>query len=216
MEPLVAVPPADEHDLYPVHEEDTVPETPAHFRQQLYLVGALQAHFPDRWVTGETCLYWEPESFSKYLAPDVAVIDQPVPKSPKRVYLAWRDAPLQFVAEIRSRSSFARDVEAKPERYERDLQVPEYLYTDPPTGDLRLWRMVDDRYRQIPREPDGRVWSAQLGVWFGFDEDELLRVYTRDGTMLLTHEEERRRAEAAEQEVAALRAELERLRRGGA
>jgi len=226
-EPFPAVLVEDEHDLYPVHEEDSVPETPRHFWQVTYLAAALQSHLPGLWVTGDTCLYWERGDKKRYVAPDVSVIACPPPPEPKNVYLAWSDPPLLFVVEVGSRSTLAADTGPKVETFERLLAVPEYLYADPPRGDLRLWRMVNDRYTPVPREADGRVWSAQLEVWFGYDAQGFLRAYTPTGTMLLTHEEERsRRAEAeqraqseaaaraeAERRLTELTAELERLRR---
>src|SRR5205823_4651707 len=86
--------PEDEHDHYPVHEEDSVPKIPAHYRQSRYFSGALQAYRPDLWVTGETCLYWEQGNTRDYAAPDVAVIGCPPPDEPPRVWLMWVDAPL--------------------------------------------------------------------------------------------------------------------------
>src|SRR5438094_3755839 len=124
-----------EHDRYPVHEEDSVPQTPRHYSQAHYLVGALRAHFPHLWVTSDTCLYWERGNKRRYVAPDVAVIDAPPPADPENVYLAWSDPPLLFVAEIGSRSTLQADTGPKVPTYERDLRVPEYLYADPPKSD---------------------------------------------------------------------------------
>jgi Uma2 family endonuclease len=225
----------DDHDFYPVHEEDHVPETPLHLRQWHYLVGAIQAELPHLWVTGDTCLYWERGNTRRYVAPDLAVIDCPPPQEPTNVYLRWRDPELLFVGEVGSRSTLRKDTGPKVSPFEKKLRVPEYLYCDPPKGDLRFWRIIEGRYHSIPPDAAGRVWSAQLGLSFGYDETGFLRVYDRSGRMLLTHEEERargemearraaaeaRRAETehhlreeAERRMGEMAAELERLRRG--
>ncbi|MCA1595803.1 MAG: Uma2 family endonuclease, partial [Chloroflexi bacterium] len=204
----------DEHELYPVHEEDTVPQNPRHFKQQMYLAGTLQAYLPRWWVTGETCLYWERGNTKRYVAPDVAVIETLPPGEPHNVYLRWSDPPLLFVAEIGSRSSLVGDTGPKVSTYEQKLCVPEYLYADPPRSDLRLWRMADGRYHPVSRTAEGRVWSEQLSVFFGYDENGLLRAYTPAGEMLQTHEEAQADARAAHRRVAELTAELERLRAG--
>ena len=40
-------PVVDEHDLYPIHEEESVPQGPVHFRQSGYLCGTLEPEFPN-------------------------------------------------------------------------------------------------------------------------------------------------------------------------
>ena len=58
---------SDEHDLYPCHEEDSVPQGDPHFWQVHYLGGAIQARRPDRRVTCDICHYWEPGSKKRYV-----------------------------------------------------------------------------------------------------------------------------------------------------
>jgi len=98
-----------------------------------------------------------------------------------------------------------------------------------------LWQWGERTYRAVPPEAGGRIWSEQLALWLGYDEDGFLRLYTREGEMLLTQEEEAERADAeaqradaavqradaeaqrrmdAERRLSELTAELERLRRG--
>src|SRR5579872_5455632 len=112
-----------EHDLYPVHEEDSVPQTPRHYRQNTYLTDVIQTHIPHLWVTADTCLYWEKGNTKKYVAPDVAVIDCAPPDDPENVYLAWSDAPLLFVAEIGSRSTLVKDTGPKIKVFEQFLKA---------------------------------------------------------------------------------------------
>lgn len=209
----------DEHALYPIHEEDSVPQGDAHYRQRAYLTSALELLFPQFRIVGDFCLYWEPGNMQRYVAPDVAVIGGARPEPPTNVWLKWRDPSLLFVAEVGSRLTLQQDVGPKIITYERDLGVPEYLYAYPPTGDLRLWRMSDGMYQRAEADEQGRVWSSTLGVGFGYDADGFLRVLTGTGEIFPTppemHEqaaEEAARRRAAEEEVAALRAELERLR----
>jgi Uma2 family endonuclease len=225
--------PVDEFALYPIHEEDSLPETPAHYSQARYLSTALETCLPGCWVTGEICLYWIPENKRRYVAPDVVVIDGPKPDPLPPVYLAWRLPPIRFVVEVKSASTFQEDLGPKFERYERDLHAREYLYVDLDTRELRLWRLVEGRYEVVRPDVNGRLASTELGLSFGFDDLGLVRVFTSSGQRVPTHEEqqgllhaeaERTRAEAeradaeakrreeAEQQLAAALAELERLR----
>jgi Uma2 family endonuclease len=226
----------DEHDLYPCHEEDSVPQGDPHYWQVHYLGGAIQARRPDLRVTCDICHYWEPRNKKRYVAPDVSVIAGPPPAHRPNVYLAWSDPPLLFTAEIASPSKRQADVEHKQAIYELILQVPEHLDADPEQGLLALWHWGESAYRVVPPDARGRVWSEQLALWLGYDEDGFLRLYTRDGERLLTQEEEAQRADAeaeranleaqranreaqrrveAERRLAELAAELERLRRNG-
>jgi len=98
--------------------------------------------------------------------------------------------PLLFAAEIASPSKRESEVKHKQAIYEQILQVPEHLDADPEQGLLALWQWGERAYRVVPPDARGRVWSEQLALWFGYDEDGFLRLYTAEGEMLLTQEEE--------------------------
>lgn len=233
----------DERDLYPIHEEDSLPQNPDHHEMIRYLVEALQARFPQYWFTADMCHYWEPNNpKGPYVAPDLSVIGAPPPDPFHSVYLTWRDPPLRLVLEIGSRSTFGNDTGPKVETYEKLLKAPEYIYaySRPHRLELRMWRMGPQGYDPVLPDSEGRVWSEQLGVGFGFDENRFLRIFTSEGNQLQTYgeiyqgleetslrvereaqqrveaerraSEEARRREEAERELMVLRAELERLR----
>ncbi len=82
----------DEHDLYPVHEEDSVPDVPEQENQTRYLRNALGAALPHCGVTGEVCIYWAPGQLNRCVASDVLVVEGPAPASPPRVHLKWLDS----------------------------------------------------------------------------------------------------------------------------
>jgi len=211
--PLPPEPTVDEHDLYPVHEEDNVPENSQHELQARYLRGALAAYHPDKWVTGNVCMYWEEENYQLYKAPDVLVVDCEPPDPLPATYLRWADPPPLLVIEIGSESTFKRDEGPKLEHYEFDLEVPEYLYYHPDRGEMRFYRLRGAGYEAVPPDERGWVHSEALDVWFGPDKTGWLRIYTPTGERLLSHEEEaraRREAEARATEEARARRELER------
>src|SRR5438270_14058076 len=95
----------DDIRLYPTHEEDDVPEGSLHARWSGYLVSALGALFPDRFVIGNICIYWEPRNYQDYLSPDAFVAQDRMPEPPPRVYRTWLLPPLLFAAEIGSISN---------------------------------------------------------------------------------------------------------------
>jgi Uma2 family endonuclease len=209
MDAALAISVEDERDLYPTHEEDSLPEIPAHSRQIRYLIEALQARFPHLWVAGDMCLYWERNPQGPYVAPDVAVFGAPPPDPLPTVWLQWQDAPLLFVLEVGSRSTWGNDVGPKVDTYGEVLKSPEYVYAysrpERPL-DLRMWRAGRDGYERIDLDGSGRVWSEQLGVGFGFDDDRFLRIYTPEGGVLKTYGE-------MDAQLEQLKAELDRLKR---
>jgi Uma2 family endonuclease len=227
--------PAIEDDIrmYPNHEEDDVPEGTLHQRWSDYLVYALAARFPDCFVAGNICVYWEPGNTRDYIGPDAFVARGRVPEPPPRVYRTWLLPPLLFAAEIGSVSNTRDAIREKRGRYERHVRPLELLETEPideEAGEVltpekvHLYRLTDQGYQEVEREPNGRVRAAELGLEIGVDEHANLRLYTLAGEPLRTYEEEqqgrlaaeeraveeRARREALEREVAELRARLAR------
>jgi Uma2 family endonuclease len=204
--------PWDDQDYYPLHEEDDVPENPPHEATARYLRDAAAAHFPDWFVTGDVCIYWEPGDTQKYGAPDVLVVKGPLTEEVHRVYQTWRQPPVTFVAEIGSKSTFRQDEGPKVAIYRDLIRAEEYLYADPPRGVLRLWRWAAGEFSEVTPEAGGRVRSAALALEFGLDEAGELRVYTLEGEVLLTHAESEAARQAAEARAVELERELALLR----
>jgi Uma2 family endonuclease len=218
----VAASPRTDRRLFSLHEEEEVVEVPPHRRQVFYLENNLRYELPDRFVGANMGVYWVPGQFEKpWVGPDFFVapgLKETVDPEP-RVYLVWEDGPIQFVGEADGPLPVASDRTRRAERrkreqiYRAELQVPEYLYIDLDRHQLELWRLEEGEYRRL-REENGRLYSRELDLSFGWDpRRNFVRIWTPDGRMLRTANEDRRRAEAAEARVAALEAELERLKR---
>jgi hypothetical protein len=205
MSTRVSLASVEDRDLYPLHEEDDVTEIPLHERQVRYLRDAVSACHPEWFVTGNVGIYWERGNYSLYRAPDLFVVREPLSVPDPRVYLTFEDPPVIFVAEIGSRSTQRVDEGPKPEIYARHVRASEYLYADPPRRIVRFWRLGTDGYETVSPEPNGRFRSVTLDLEFGLEVDGFLRVYTRDGERLRTHEE----AEQAVAEEARRRLEAE-------
>jgi Uma2 family endonuclease len=244
MSELITSPYAD-RQLFSLHEEEDVTEVTPHRRQVSYFETSLRVELPDRFVGANLGVYWVPGQYTEpWAGPDVFVAARPTRDLSPRVWLVWEDGPLQFVAEIASERTRRQERRKREETYQDALGVPEYLYVDLERHQLELWRLQAGKYRRV-REQRGRLYSEELGVWFGWDSDaEFVRIWTVDGRMLpkpeereqqlqeaeqraqeeqrLRQEEQRLRQEEqrlrqeAEARAAALAAELERLRGGGA
>lgn len=187
----------------------------------------LRAHGSNLFLAGMLPILFVPIPGSKeeQLAPDI--LAAPVPDHPRMSYRVEREGlPPSFVLEVVSPESRRRDLEIKPERYER-MGVREYALFAPETPDGRfLLRPPLQGYRlgrsgEYGRwEPDqaGRLYSEVLDLWLVVRNGEL-RAQRPDGSWLPTLEESEQaraaaeaRARAEEAENARLRAELEAYR----
>jgi Uma2 family endonuclease len=191
----------DDRSLYPIHEEDDVPEISRHEREVRNLRDVLEYRFRDRLVTGNVCIYWIPGDFQLYYAPDAFVTESPCVEPEPRVYHIWQDPPIVFVAEVDSRSLTEAQREHNFRICELVLCIPEFLDFDPEESLLRLWRLGPWGYEAVEPEANGRLRSRELELEFGIDEAGWLRAYTLDGEALRTYEEAERDREAAEARV---------------
>jgi Uma2 family endonuclease len=133
------------------------------------------------------------------------------------------DVPLQpvgpfWVLEYVSKSNRRKDYDDNMRKYEHELKVPYYLLFEPDRQELTLYRHNDERYLSVAPDENGRcaikVLDMEVGLldgWVRFwHHGELLPL---PGDLQHALEETQRkltdmtrRAEAAERELAALRA----------
>jgi Uma2 family endonuclease len=214
MSELVTFVPAD-RQRFSLHEEEDVVEVPPHRRQIVYFETNLQVELPDRFVVANMGVYWVPGQYENpWTGPDLFVAARPA-KAPPRVWLVWEDGPLQFVAEVASERTRRGERRKREGIYRDALRVPEALYVDLDRRQLELWRLREGAYRRV-REEGGRLFSQEMGVWFGWDAAEsFVRIWSGDGRMLSTPEEKEQQLQEAEvqaQEERRLRQEEQRLR----
>ena len=168
------------------------------------------------------------------------------PSSPQGTSISPRGQPLSFVGRPRRHplrrgaarceqghrgavTGCLRLLSFSKELYARVFGTAEYVLYDPETRELEGWRLAQKFYRPIQPDESGRLWSERLGVFLGLwhdtvqrREDDWVRLFRSDGSLIPTEAEaerqqaraERQRAEAAEAENARLRALLEELGQG--
>lgn len=209
-------------------------ESDLHRDLMFTLIGTLRGYFagrPDVYVSGNLMVYYEPGNRRKFLSPDCFVIFG-VPNHRRELYKTWEEGRYPSVVfELTSRSTEREDTGRKLELC-RDLwKVEEYFLFDP-GGDylvprLQGYRRVDDQF--IPIEPlaEDVLYSPVLGLRLEAAGTELIVVDGATNRLLHTpdrqiaiHEGQRRREaervaaaergarEAAEMELAQLRAEI--------
>ena len=161
-----------------------------------------------------------------FRGPDVFWVGGVDPDRERKVWIAWEeDGRLpDVIFEMLSPSTAKKDRTEKRDLYARVFRTAEYFLYEPETRSLEGLRLAGRFYQPIPPDEHGRLWSEQLGVsiglWQGVVErrkGDWVRLFRPDGSLVPTRAEaerrqteaERRRADAAEAEVARLRALLE-------
>lgn len=197
-----------DEEFYPVHEEDDVPESEEHERQNSYLRPVLRAHLRGSLVTGNICVYWEIGNTRDYVAPDVLVVPGWQPETSIRVYRMWAFPPIAFVAEVFSRTDTAAARKRKEKQYAEQVRASEYLSYDEERRVLTLRRLGPTGYEVVKALPNGRLRSEQLPLEFGCDESGFLWIYTPGGERLPCYEElgDRAAADAQQRQEAVARA----------
>jgi Uma2 family endonuclease len=217
------IPPGYQEDGvdYPDTDGQPVAENTLQFRWIVTIQGGLDALFrddPDVFVAGD--LLWYPVRGDNTIrtAPDAMVIFGR-PKGERGSYMQWRegDIPPQVVFEVLSPGNRPNELEEKFAFFQR-YGVEEYYQYDPDRGRLRGWMRKGEVLEELP-SVEGWT-SPRLGIRLGLEEFDL--VLTRpdgerfqsflelDAGYRLARQEahdERRRREAAEQQM-----ELERQR----
>ncbi|MFL6235896.1 MAG: Uma2 family endonuclease, partial [Thermoanaerobaculia bacterium] len=166
------------------------------------------------YVAGNLFFYYKKGDPRAVVAPDLFVV-KGVAKRDRKVYKLWEEhrSPC-FVVEVTSDSTRDEDLSDKLAVYEQ-LGVEEYFLFDP-LGDyldprLQGHRLVNGRYRPAPLEKDGSLVSRTAGVTFRVEGKHLRLIESASGLPLLRYAEVADQSRALEDEVARLRAELERL-----
>jgi Uma2 family endonuclease len=163
-----------------------------------------------------------PEKNRLFRGPDVFYVAGVDGRQDRKAWVVWEEGGRypDLIVELLSPSTAKVDRTTKRELYERVFRTPEYFLYDPQTEELEGFRLLDGSYQPLKADAQGRLWSRELALWLGRWrgrrnglEASWLRLYDGDGRLLPTAEEaERQRADAAEAEVARLRARLAELR----
>jgi Uma2 family endonuclease len=171
-------------------------------------LAALFASDPLVFIAGD--LLWYPvEGDNKTCqAPDAMVVFGR-PKDDRGSYMQWREENIapQVVFEVRSPSNTQTELDKKLLFYER-FGVEEYYLYDPDKNDLSGWQRQGNRLDAI--DPIANWVSPRLGIRFDLSSEEL-QLYLPDNQPFTTLEQERQRAEQAEQKAAKLAEQLRSL-----
>jgi len=198
---------------------------------------ARERGWEDVYVGGDQFFAWVPDEPLVRVSPDVYLLDQPPPPPRPASWKTWQEGhrPPRFAVEVVSGddehpAGWRKDYEEGPAKYAQ-LGTSELVVFDPQAAagrvdgrrvPLQVFRRdADDTFVRVYAGA-GPAYSKELDAWLvSVRQGPVARLrVARDaaGQELVPTAEEARQAEAearqaAEQEAAALRADLERLRR---
>ena len=184
---------------YPESDGKPMAETDAHRNLIIKMVDLLQEAYPEAYVSGNICLYYEEGNPKKMISPD-ALLCSSQPPGEKRAYLAWEEeAPLDLVMEFSSRSTHRQDHHKKKRIYEHLLKVPYYVIFNPHDVYLNVFALEAGEYRLLETDEHGCFLLETLGLQVAIEHSNSLRLFDGKGRPVLTRAE--REAKRADQEA---------------
>jgi Uma2 family endonuclease len=141
-----------------------------------------------------------------------------VPRYSRKAWVSWEEGNRlpDVIIELLSESTAKVDRTVKKDLYAEVFGTGEYFLVDPKTRKVEGFDLVAGAYQPKVPTTQGRLWCRQLEAYLGFwhgvwmeEEDDWARLFHRDGSPLPTEAEAHcQRAQAAEAELARLRARL--------
>ncbi len=183
---------------YPESDGKPMAETDIHRNLLIQLIGVLELVFPESYVSGNICLYYEEGSPKKMISPDVLLVTRGEPGE-KRVFKVWEEAPIDLVIELSSRKTRKTDYGKKKNIYSSLLKVPWYVIFDPEKLVLEVFKMFGDEYEPVEKDEDDNYYLNDLGIYITHDPDKRLRLLDHKKNFILYGDErvdqERHRAD---------------------
>lgn len=219
-----------------VEEDNENMDSDWHRRAMNLLIESVCYHFRDRsdfHVGGNMFIYFNEEVIRKknFRGPDFFFV-WGVPREPlRRYWVPWNEGDRypDVIIELVSPTTAREDRGKKKEICEQIFRTHEYYCYDPDAEAIEGWRLTKKGYRPIRAEKDGRLWCEKLLLFLGKWQGTVvrrsatwLRFFDAGGQVVRTYAEAAqeaadaatRRAEAAEAELARLKARQKKKANG--
>jgi Uma2 family endonuclease len=203
----VVFPPSDLYSDEPPLESDL------HRLQMMLLLQCLEWLWHDRndfYVTGNLTIYYSPNQrrSEDFRGPDFFVV-LGTERKPRKSWVLWEEDGKypNVIIELLSDSTADTDRGLKKQIYQDTFRTPDYFWFDPNGEEFAGFHLVDGRYEALEPNERGWLWSQQLQLFLGV-QDQQLRLFTPEGELVLTPNEA---AQAAQQQNERLAAKLREL-----
>lgn len=190
-------------------------ESELHLRQILLLIQSLEWLWrkedstaqPDFYAFGNLTIYYSPRQrkSENFRGPDFFVV-LGADSKPRKSWVVWEEDGKypNVIIELLSDSTAEVDRGLKKQLYQDTFRTPDYFWFDPHSLEFCGFHLVDGRYQELAPDDRGWLWSQQLQLFLGI-QDQKLRFFTPDEQLVLVPQEaaaiERQRAESERQQA---------------
>lgn len=200
-------------DLY---SDEPPLETDLHLRQIILLLNSLEWCWKERhdfFASGNLTIYYSPRQrkSDSFRGPDFFVVLGTERKT-RKSWVVWEEDGKypHLIIEILSPTTASTDRGLKKQIYQDIFRTPDYFWFDPFKLEFAGFHLLDGKYQAIEANSQGHLWSQQLELYLGINQEKL-RFFTADGQLVSTPEEAAEE-ERRQKELAQYQAEQERLR----
>ncbi|BAZ28267.1 hypothetical protein NIES4074_06980 [Cylindrospermum sp. NIES-4074] len=204
-------------DLY---SDEPPLESDLHRLQMTLLIQCLEWLWQNRhdfYASGNITIYYSPRQLKShdFRGPDFFVV-LGTERKPRKSWAVWEEDGKypNVIIEVLSDSTAATDRNLKKQIYQDTFRTPEYFWFDPNNLEFVGFVLVAGKYQPLEPNPQGWLWSQQLELFLGV-EQENLRFFTAGGELVPTPkevaEQEVQRAEQEKQRAERLAAKLREL-----
>ncbi|MBD2337721.1 Uma2 family endonuclease [Calothrix sp. FACHB-156] len=169
-------------------------ETDLHRLQMTLLIQCLELLWRDRndfYVSGNITIYYSPRQRKSedFRGPDFFVV-LGTERKPRKSWVLWQEDGKypNVIIELLSDSTALTDKGLKKQIYQDTFRTPEYFWFDPQNLEFAGFVLVAGKYQAIEANAQGWLWSQQLELYLGV-EQEKLRFFTAEGQLVVTPEE---------------------------
>ncbi len=178
-------------DLY---SDEPPLESELHLRQIIILLQSLEWLWRDRndfYAAGNLTIYYSPnqKKSEDFRGPDFFVVLGAERKT-RKSWVVWEEDGQypHVIIEILSSSTEGTDRGFKKQLYQDTFRTPDYFWFDPYSLEFTGFHLLDGEYQTLEANPQGHLWSQQLGLYLGVDNKHL-RFFTSEGQLVVTPEE---------------------------
>ncbi|MBG1267851.1 Uma2 family endonuclease, partial [Nostoc sp. WHI] len=200
-------------DLY---SDEPPLETDLHRLQMTLLIQCLEWLWQNRndfYASGNLTIYYSPRQRKSedFRGPDFFVV-LGTERKHRKSWVVWEEDGKypNLIIEILSDSTGNTDKGLKKQIYQDTFRTPDYFWFDPETLEFTGFHLLDGEYQPLQPNPQGWLWSQQLGLYLGVYQENL-RFYTPEGELVPTPEEvAQQETQRAEQETQRAQQETQR------
>ncbi len=178
-------------DLY---SDEPPLETDLHRLQMTLLIQCLEWLWRKRndfYASGNLTIYYSPRQrkSEKFRGPDFFVV-LGTERKPRKSWVVWEEDGKypNLIIEILSNSTGDTDKGLKKQIYQDIFRTPDYFWFDPETLEFAGFHLLDGEYQPLVPNPQGCLWSQQLGLYLGVYQEKL-RFFTSGGELISTPQE---------------------------